>query len=1487
MRRKSTKIAAALMSAMLMLQSGWSGMQVMPDTALLVSAQETEGQEENAAASEKKSGENAAAAASEEQAGESGAAGSETQAVAKTPTEAQTQAPTETEAQTQAPTEAQAQTQAPTEAQTQAPTEVQTQAPTEVQTQAPTEAQTQVPTETQTQAPTEAQTQAPTETATEDQTQADTEKTTEKATEKETERWQRKNDGKKMTASGLVSELKEALPYLLAAETVTVPDALKEALGMSDENADGREAAVTADTLVAQKTEGAAIVSGLKSFSVELANAKSSSDVEVINLYADKDGRLDTAQLEEKFENGILDVTKKYVVINVIADHADQSLQFSGYEMVRSGRSVDYKEETQPGDILYNFAAMKNDEFVGYKGTVTLTDRLQGTFLAPEADVKVNANLAGAVFADTVAVADSVTELLHIVFVDGKDAETEAEADGQTAAGTDGGTEAEADDETAVTEENTEEDAEEGEAAEATESIEAAESETVTVVETEIIETEGMSASAAGEEASAVTDTQAGITDASESTSEAAQPEDLLELVVEEAVNAGGWEEQSEMKTAAAVQADVEAAETVSLTVSVVDESDPNKQISSAAFVVKEASGTVLQASASASQYYFSYAGAKTEFKLNPADLQDGAHYYLSQISTSVGYLIDSEDKEFEFKDGKLFFVSAEGTEAGSEITIFNTPVEENTASLTLTARTYYNDVLLNAVQAGRHYAALFADEDLTKRVSAVQAITYEAGKTESTAVVFAGLAQNATDRSTYYLAETDEYGTALTAGTQSGTASSNAEWTSLTWIGDVQSNEVSFQAAAEGSTEPEKKTARLDFCYAADAVFPTGEFSYPVDIHVTKNVLDQTGSEASSDETFYFNIYRTAENTSNPGEKVFENPVAIVMDGAASASVTCQLMAADVSESFAIREVDAGGSILTTETGSFQYAVSYPSHPNGTFTVNCESAVNDQNAVTGTAVPVGVTIENRKTDSLVTIQAKDAATGGLISGIPLVIKTKAGKVVLINDQESFTSGESAIQLENVLTPGKTYYLSAPQAPRGYAPAADVAFTVNKSGETVVSLEYEAAKATDYKLTVSKQVYSGKNQVYAYDTTSGAYAAKGAYTFYVALFADAARTQKVSDVQTVTVSGLGGTTVFKNLEKGKTYYVGETDQYGQLRRSTTKLTVKYSNKGVVTMTEKSRTSVIQNSYSSLPEGYRYTGTLTITKKVTGTSGSASKVTETFYAGIYRTADYSDTPTIVKLDLKDASSVSVKRRILLSGTKDMVYYIAEVDAEGNRITDSSDFVYSVKIDSPTVTVSRGTNASVTITNQTKATKATLYLTKKVYSGTTLQASNETFYAGLFKDAQFTKPYTRPIALNMNGKSELTLKLSLNLGTASNVKIYVAEVDAEGNVIKDEKSFGYEVKLINSTAEFTPDRREVQTILLNSKYGTSSSDDWNSIFSSDGNDIGSISGGYWGVSGNGDVSEAAQTGDATPVMTYAALMGAAMAVLLGGLRRRRSA
>ena len=72
-----------------------------------------------------------------------------------------------------------------------------------------------------------------------------------------------------------------------------------------------------------------------------------------------------------------------------------------------------------------------------------------------------------------------------------------------------------------------------------------------------------------------------------------------------------------------------------------------------------------------------------------------------------------------------------------------------------------------------------------------------------------------------------------------------------------------------------------------------------------------------------------------------------------------------------------------------------------------------------------------------------------------------------------------------------------------------------------------------------------------------------------------------------------------------------------------------------------------------------------------------------------------------------------------------------------------------------------------------------------------------------------------------------------------------------------------------------------------FGTATKDDWNTIFSSDGNDMHSIAGDgdYWGISGNGDASEAAQTGDETPILLYAVLMAGALLVLTGEIFRRK--
>ena len=299
--------------------------------------------------------------------------------------------------------------------------EAQTQAETQIQTQAETPApETQAP-QTETSAP---ETQAP-----QTETEKDTEKETEKKKEKETEASDRVNDGKKIEESTITSGLGSVRTKLFAADSVTLPDTLKEQVG-ADWILDG--------------ADGKAAVDGLSGLSKTLANGQSTSKVEVINLYADKDGKLDTKQLEKLYKNKVIDVTDQYFVVNIIAAKKDQTLSFSGYAMTNKGQNVSYTKATQAGDILYNFATLEKGKYQAFEGTVNLSSGsgLQGTFLAPKATVTVGSDLSGAVYAKKVTVADGVQKLLRVAYIKGAKDEAETEAVTETATETESDTEA-------------------------------------------------------------------------------------------------------------------------------------------------------------------------------------------------------------------------------------------------------------------------------------------------------------------------------------------------------------------------------------------------------------------------------------------------------------------------------------------------------------------------------------------------------------------------------------------------------------------------------------------------------------------------------------------------------------------------------------------------------------------------------------------------------------------------------------------------------------------------------------------------------------------------------------------------------------------------------------------------------------------------------------------------------------------------------------
>lgn len=1148
--------------------------------------------------------------------------------------------------------------------QTEAPTEKPTEPPTEKPTEAPTEAPTEPPTEPPTEKPTEAPTEKPTEAPAQTATEAPAEKPAEKSTEApagETERSERENDGKSFSASDLVGKLERALNYLLVAENIEAKDEILK------------------EQEFVEESEATAVLDGLKKFSLKLANAKDSDDVKVINLYADESGALDTAQLDELFADQVIDVTKQYFVVNVIADSADQALSFSGYKMKLNGSPVKYEEGTEPGDIVYNFAALDGEgSYVDYTGELSLNnaDGLQGTFLAPAAKVTLKSGLAGAVFAQSVTVEESANELLQISFATGREpVEEDKESEPET-------------------------------------------------------------------------------TDSQTQTDKTAEPE-----------TQEGEEPESEPET--------------------------------------------------------------SEF--TPEELAaDGLPMPIDAVSTTLN---------------ATFTVKFNGH----------------------TLNALYDTNQMYEKNASMPYVSLFTKDETNGTYNRVESVSpTKLNLQQDMTNISLTISGDLDSGTTYYLRLTDE----------EGAEPSNPEETGYPVLKDNSSRgEVSFTANA---TELTLDNLILDYGDEENGEFPSG-FCYPVTLKLTKTLLDSKGASVTGTApTFYANLYTDPAHT----QKVFNTPITLE----AGNSVDVTLQATDSPMTWYLAETDESGNTAFAGTGTvgsgndalhFSVKLSVESSPaESEIKVNCPDAE-------GSAPVVSATIENKLNAPVVKVGVVDDGSKKHLSGVKLVIKDEKGKIVQV-----IGDSQSTDQIVNGLATGATYYLSEVSAPSGYVPAKDVRFTVEDGKELTVQLVNKKASSTDYKLTVNKQVYCGSYQLYADPKKS-----ESSRTFYFALFETREHIVKVSDVMSLTMSGMTGSVTFPNLTHNASYCLAETDEYGDPHISGH--SIEYEGDGTVKMDKKTRTTVVRNVYTSVPTGFRYTATLTVTKHVTSASGAAKALAdETFYVGIYKDEACTQRVTTVTLNLKNAAAASKRQRITFGNTKDpsVTYYFAEVDKDGNRL-DSNTFGYNVSIDHPSMTIKRGEDKTVIVTNQEKSSKATLYLTKRVYEGTALKPVTDTFYVGLFKDAKFTKLYVNPIPMQLQNQSELTLKLSLDLGAVDKATIYLAETDQNGRVIRNESQFGYNIRAINSTAVFTQQRREIQTIFLNSVYGSATDEDWKQILSDENNQPAYGGSDGW-VGGNGEVDPnadtvAAQTDNRTPIGLYISLLAVSAVVLILLLKRRRDA
>ena len=1170
----------------------------------------------------------------------------------------------------------------------------------------------------------------------------------------------------------------------------------------------------------------------LKKEALKLANATSSGDVRVVNVFADEKGNLDLSAVKEAFGKEELEVGGGLAVVNIVAAKADQDLKVSGIPAKVNGNTVSFEDGKQGGVVLYSFSAYVKGKYVDYTGKVDVKAD-SGTFLAPAGTLELDGTLHGALWAESVTLKKNAqlekTILLQAPAEEASEAQAPesaepdmvvpdmvvpdavpAEAD--TPSGTAADTETVPSETAAETE--TELPAET-----------AAEPETElpseTAVETEII-TEAETESEAATETAVETESET-------VTETAPETETESETVTETAPET---ETESETVTETAPETETES-ETMSETESEAVTETETSTIKVDTLKLRETvEGAIESGNAAA---------AMLKTRLLPL------------MAAAFANGEEGEQKSSESE-------STKETETEPPVVVF-------TDDVTLSMQAVRNETVLKAVSNVTAYVTLFEDEAHTVKAAEPFMLTLEAGQTEAAAVHLPALEVG----KTYYPAETDAQGNLLNADSLPYKASfvwrKTVQETEQTESGATPETKTEDKAIKGFSVEDGEDVSSLFLVRTYADAYPDGEYSFDAALTVNKSFVDQKGKEHAVKGTFYVTFFADAAHTVK-----LADPVALKLENAAAA--TANIQAVLTSETVYLAETDASGTPIADGFADYYFTVRYEdgqkADTKGVYSVPCTKDA-------GTAAHVANVINTLEPAS-VTLRVTDEG-GNQLSGATFVIRNSKRVPIPESNPKKYTSAAQALTLTGELEDGQ-YYLSQINAPEGYLPAVDVPFTVETGKRTEAVLVDKKATGTRMA-NVSVQVYEGDHLLYAQDTTQRTYEKQGAYTRHVALFADEARTQKVSNVQILTISGFAGNSVFRHLVDGTVYYVAETDEFGTALQNGPDYEIQYTNNGMFKAGQQTAQRIIREVYDHLPDGFRYTARLTFEKRVTDHDKNPKAVTETFYVGVYRTPDFSDVPTILTFELNNAASAVVSRRILLPESGSVTYYFAEVDKNGKQVKDSAGFNYIPTFEYDKMTLTKSSEMTNLLTNRERISNVTYYITKRVYEGTQPKKVTGTFYAGLFKDKDFKeKLYANPIPLELNNADSVTLKLSMNLGSNTSATFFVAEVDQNGNLVRSGKDFGYDIRVINARVQFDQDHTEIQSVLLNSVAGTTSEKDWETITGRTENRGDNIYNGGGAVTTNGTAAGASgvATGDETPILKYVLLLAAAAVVLI---------
>jgi hypothetical protein len=308
----------------------------------------------------------------------------------------------------------------------------------------------------------------------------------------------------------------------------------------------------------------------------------------------------------------------------------------------------------------------------------------------------------------------------------------------------------------------------------------------------------------------------------------------------------------------------------------------------------------------------------------------------------------------------------------------------------------------------------------------------------------------------------------------------------------------------------------------------------------------------------------------------------------------------------------------------------------------------------------------------------------------------------------------------NVLTAGRSYYLTEKVVPEGYLLAPDVEFTVqerffDEQPQTVQMRDVSAADGTGRITAIIRTA------VFDLDLMENLPLETEDSTFYVRLFTDQDGLHPYGDMKEVHIqNGSFGSVMFDEIPDG-TYYVYETDASGKMMAFASEnsgieladdefswlsnsysiiLTDDGTNEVQISSAEgKTEATVdITNVYADMPDGFFLNGMLAVTKMVR-LNGEQINVADTFYVGLFSDPDL-ETADVEVEQLENNDTVYISIPMDGDGKQTQTYWVYETDANGNKVDDAEEFAYAVSGETSVSfdTLDNGLSHEVTIINE---------------------------------------------------------------------------------------------------------------------------------------------------------------------------------------------